>query len=65
MRESLIREYFPKLPKFAALMYVIFICNFTCIWRLPDVYWIASSIGSTAVSHIALHAMRIHAYMES
>ena len=49
----------------AALMYVISICNFTCIWRLPDVYWMASSFGSTAVSHIALHAMRIHAYMES
>ena len=48
----------------AALMYVISICNFTCIWRLPDVYWMASSFGSTAVSHIALHAMRVHAYME-
>lgn len=38
-------------------------CNF--IWRLPDVCCTTSSIGSTAVSHIALHAMRIHAYMES
>jgi hypothetical protein len=52
----------------AALMYVIYFCNFInelYLALIPDVCWMASSIGSTAVSHIALHAMRIHAYMES
>ena len=32
---------------------------------LPDVYCAASSIGSTAVSHAALHAICINVYMES
>ena len=45
-----------------ALWYSSFICIFGA---LPDVCCTASSIGSTAVSHIALHVIRIHAYMES
>ena len=39
-----------------ALWYSSFICIFGA---LPDVCCTASSIGSTAVSHIALHVMRI------
>ena len=45
-----------------ALWYSSFICIFGA---LPDVCCTASSIGSTAVSHIALHVLRTHAYMES
>ena len=45
-----------------ALWYSSFICIFGA---LPDVCCTASSIGSAAVSHIALHVIRIHAYMES
>ena len=66
------RDRYVVFPKSA--MICVACCNLIALWHsslicifgaLPDVYCTASSIGSTAVSHIALHVLRTHAYMES
>ena len=66
------RDRYVVFPKSA--MICVACCNLIALWHsslicifgaLPDVCCTASSIGSTAVSHIALHVIRIHAYMES
>ena len=60
---------FPKSAMICVACYnliALWHSSFICIFgALPDVCCTASSIGSTAVSHIALHVIRIHAYMES
>ena len=67
-----LRDRYVVFPKSA--MICVACCNLIALWHssficifgaLPDVYCTASSIGSTAVSHIALHVLRTHAYMES
>ena len=54
------------VPKFAATeCYVALFTPFCTFDALPDVCCTTSSIGSTAVSHAALHTIRIKVYMES
>ena len=66
------RDRYVVFPK--SVLMCVTCCNLIALWRsslicifgaLPDVCCTASSIGSTAMSHIALHVIRIHAYMES